>query len=432
MRKPTTLATAALIAATLLPGAGALPVGAQAPCPPADPSPAPSPGELVLMPEDARIRLFDEVWQSVDLGYLDAGYNGVDWAAIGDEFAPYFLQVESAQEVYDLAAEMVELLGDDEAAFTDAFTVEAFVPEPDDYVGIGALVDENAAETEGAGPRILYLFAGSGALDAGIRPRDRILSVDGDPCVAVGKIRGPEGTTVELEVVAPGEEPRTVVVERRRIDPAILPVVRTLGTDDGIGYLRLDSLEGPELLAAADEALGGFAEAGVRGIVLDVRSTNVGAPGVTVALLSHLMTGDAGALYTRIESAPIELPESDLVDALGDVPLAILVDELTIGEAERLALILQAAGRATLVGEPTEGRTRSVRDLPLDDGSVLTLPTIGLELPGGRRLMREGAVPDVDVTEDWLDFPEADDPGILAAIAAIEDAAANGVVARAP
>ena len=29
---------------------------------------------------------------------------------------------------------------------------------------------------------------------------------------------------------------------------------------------------------------------------------------------------------------------------------------------------------------PTEGRTRSVRDLPLEDGSVLTLPTIGLEL----------------------------------------------------
>jgi len=296
-------------------------------------------------------------------------------------------------------------------------------------VGIGALVDGDRAEEEGLGPRILYLFPGGGAEEAGLAPRDRIVSVDGDPCVSVGRIRGPEGTTVELGIDRPGEGERTVVVERRRIDPVIRPVTRRIGTDDTIGYLRLDSLEGEELYAALEEALTDFAEDPVTGIVLDVRSTNVGAPGVTLGLLSHLMEGDAGALYSRAESAPIELLDSDLVGRLGTLPIVVLVDEGSIGEAERLALILQAAGRATVIGAPTEGRTRTIRDLPLSDGSYLSLPTIGLELPGGRRLMREGVVPDVPMAEDWLAVPEADDPGILAAVAAIEAVDGGGAPA---
>ncbi len=420
MRPTASLAAAAFLALALLPDAPPIPGRAATPCPEPTPAASPVPGDLLLMPEDARITLFDEVWAAIDLGYLDDGFNGTDWAAIGDEYAPYFLQLESADEVWDLAREMLDLLGDDEVFFTDALAYEALQPAETDYVGIGALVDGDRAEEEGLGPRILYLFPGGGAEEAGLAPRDRIVSVDGDPCVSVGRIRGPEGTTVELGIARPGEGERTVVVERRRIDPVIRPVTRRIGMDDAIGYLRLDSLEGEELYAALEEALTDFAEDPVTGIVLDVRSTNVGAPGVTLGLLSHLMEGDAGALYSRAESAPIELLDSDLVGRLGALPVVILVDEGSIGEAERLALILQAAGRATVIGAPTEGRTRTIRDLPLSDGSYLSLPTIGLELPGGRRLMREGVVPDVPIAEDWLAVPEADDPGILAAVSAIE------------
>src|SRR5689334_11454232 len=61
-------------------------------CPDASPTPAPS-AEPLLMPEDNRLALFDGVWNSIDVGYLDPTFDGKDWDAIGDAYAPLFLQV---------------------------------------------------------------------------------------------------------------------------------------------------------------------------------------------------------------------------------------------------------------------------------------------------------------------------------------------------
>ena len=299
------------------------------------------------MPEDARLALFDQVWGVIDEGYLDDTYNGVDWAAVGDEYAPYFLQVENAYEVYDLVREMVGLLDDEDVVFTDSFRMEALTPPETDYVGIGALVDATATETEGQGPRILYVFGGSAAESAGLGVRDRIVSIDGDPCPSVAKIRGPEGTTVTLGIVTPGEAVRDVTVERRRIDPTVRPISARIGKKADVGYLRLPSMEGEPLYTGMNEILAGFATDPVRALVIDVRSANQGAPGVTLGLLSHLITGTAGSLWSRLQNAPVTLPASDLVATLGRIPLAILVDDDSMGEAERLAMVLQAEiGRA--------------------------------------------------------------------------------------
>ena len=42
--------------------------------------------------------------------------------------------------------------------------------------------------------------------------------------------------------------------------------------------------------------------------------------------------------------------------------------------------------------------------------------SVGFKLPDGSTLEGEGVTPDIPVDEDWLDFPEEDDPGILAAL----------------
>ena len=56
----------------------------------------------------------------------------------------------------------------------------------------------------------------------------------------------PEGTEVTLTVVSPGEAPREVTLERRRIDPVITPDVRRLESDPSIGYLQVLALSGQE------------------------------------------------------------------------------------------------------------------------------------------------------------------------------------------
>ena len=98
------------------------------------------------------------------------------------------------------------------------------------------------------------------------------------------------------------------------------------------------------------------------------------------------------------------------------LPIVVLLDEDSAGEPERLAAILQSTGRAQVVGQPTDGETRVIQDIPYPDGSVLSLVTIGLELPDGTKLERQGITPDVRITQDWLAFPAAQDPYLLAAL----------------
>ena len=64
------------------------------------------------MPEDFRIALFDGTWEGIRDYYVDPATNGLDWEAIGDEYAPLIIATDNAHEVYELLREMVGRLDD--------------------------------------------------------------------------------------------------------------------------------------------------------------------------------------------------------------------------------------------------------------------------------------------------------------------------------
>ena len=107
------------------------------------------------MPEEFRIGLFEGVWQGIRDAYVDPETNGLDWEAIGDEYAPLIIATDNAYEVYELLGEMVALLDD---PYTGYFAPED-LGDPDEpvdpsYGGIGALVDTGAAGEGSEGLRI--------------------------------------------------------------------------------------------------------------------------------------------------------------------------------------------------------------------------------------------------------------------------------------
>jgi carboxyl-terminal processing protease len=394
---------------------------------------APVAEETLSMPEEFRIGLFDGVWQGIRDAYVDPDTNGLDWEAIGDEYAPLVIATDNAYEVYELLGEMVALLEDPYTGFfspEDLGDPEAVDPS---YGGIGALVDTGAAGEGSEGLRITYVFDGGSAKEAGIRPRDRVVAVAGDPCARVADIRGPEGTSITVTVVSPGQEPREVSLERRRIEPLILPEARRLEAAPGVGYLRVISLSGQEAIDAIEQALTRFVrDEPLEGLVIDLRGSNQGAPGVILEALRPFASGDVGAFHFRSGSEPIEIEPSDLADDYAGVPVVVLVDEDTEADAEQLAAILQDQDRATVVGAKTSGQTHGAQTVDFADGSLLQVVTYGFQLPDGRTLEGQGVTPDVEVTADWLDYPEAEDPGILAALEVIESPTAESPTAELP
>jgi carboxyl-terminal processing protease len=383
-------------------------------------SEAPVTDAALSIPEDFRIALFEGVWESIRDGYVDPDTNGLDWDAIGDEYARLIIATDNAHEVYELLREMIETLDDPFTNFyapEDLGDAEAYDPT---YGGIGALLDTSAAGEDTPGLRILYVFEGGSAKEAGIDARDSIIAVEGDSCARIADIRGPEGTDVTLTVVSPGQEPRDVTLERRRINPIIAPEVRRLESDPTAGYLQVLALSGQE---AVDGITQGLIELQrdepLEGLVLDLRASNRGAPGVVIDTLSTFVEGEVGEYYSRAVNEPITIEPNDLADDYADVRLAVLVDEDTEADAEQLAAILQDQGRATIVGTETSGQTHGATTVNFPEGSLLQLVAYGFQLPDGETLEGVGVTPDVVVEADWLGYSEAEDPFLLAALEAL-------------
>lgn len=396
-------------------------------CPEPTPPAVPRPDAPLAMPEDLRIALFNTVWQAVQDIYLFEDFGGADWEAVSRDFAPAVLETENAWEFYDLLNRMVGTLDDPLTTFVNPLLMEAIAEQEATYGGIGALLDRAAVETPGEVLRVVSVFPGSPAEAAGLRARDRILEVDGDDCPRTETIRGPEGTTVLLLVASPGMEAREVSIERATLEARILPEARRVGDDAQYGYLRLVSLAGEETLRAIEQAMEAFAsQGGLEGLILDVRGTRGGAPGVMAALLSYFLEGEIGAFYTRGGEGPFELPPAPLKVGFDEVPVVVFVDAASVAEAEQLAALLQANGRATVVGQQTAGVTHGVRTLDFPGGSVLQLTVVGLRLPDGSVLERVGVTPDVVLEGDWAEFAEPEDPYFLAAFEQFEAGAASG------
>jgi carboxyl-terminal processing protease len=393
-------------------------------------SPAPV-DETLSMPEEFRIALFNSVWEGIRDYYVDPETNGLDWEAIGDEYAPLVIGTEDAHEVYDLLREMVGLLED---PFTNFFSPEELGdPEVIDpsYGGIGALIDESVAGEGSDGLRIIYVFEGGSAKAGGLDVRDRVLGVNGEPCARIADIRGPQGTEVTLTVVSPGEEPREITLERRQIDPVILPEARRLEADPSMGYLRVIALSGEEAIDAIDEALTGFvSDEPIEGLIIDLRTSNQGAPGVMLELLRAFVSGDVGEFHSRVGNEPIQVEPNDLAEAYADIPVVVLVDEASEAEAEQFAAIIQDQGRGVVVGTQTSGQTHGAQTVDLPDGSLLQIVAFGFQLPDGETLEGRGVTPDVEVAADWLDYPESEDPFMLAALEVL--GAADGSPAEEP
>jgi carboxyl-terminal processing protease len=384
---------------------------------------APISDEPLSISEDFRIALFNGVWEGIRDFYVDPETNGLDWEAIGDEYAPLVIQTDNAHEVYDILREMVDLLDDPFTSFyapEDLGDREAFDPS---YGGIGALLDTSAAGEDSDGLRILYTFEGGSARDSGITARDRIIGVDGDGCARIADIRGPEGTDVTLTVVSPGEAPRDITLDRRRIDPMILPDARRLEIDPGVGYLQILSLSGQEAIDGIEQALTSLQRGDpLEGLVIDVRASSQGAPAVVIETLRAFVAGQVGEFHSRVGNEAIEITPNALAGDYADVPVVVLVDEGTEADAEQLAAILQDQGRAIIVGQQTSGQTHGANNVELDDGSLLQIVSFGFQLPDGRTLEGTGVAPDVVVEDDWLDFTEAEDPALIAAVEVIRTA----------
>jgi C-terminal peptidase prc len=368
------------------------------------------------------LRIFQDLWDTVRAEYVDPGFNGRDWDAIGAQYRA-LIETGLADDDFYLAMDnMLAELGDEHSYFESPEEVrqaDAQFAGQTDYVGVGVLI---SAIPQAERAVIVLAFPGGPAAEAGLGAHDSILAVDGDPIVdELGdlrrRIRGPEGTTVTLSVQRPGGQAFDVTLTRRRITGA-LPIDYCLVPGTRLAYFFLPGLDDetiPGQMRAALQAL--TADGPLDGVILDNRQNYGGASTVLEAVLSFFTQGTVGHFVNRTGSRPLRITAED-IGGSQTVPLVVLVDVDTVSFGEVLSGVLQVLGRARVVGETTLGNVEILWGYNFEDGSRAwvahdTFQPLGL--PSGI-WEDSGIVPDARVPTRWDLFTEADDPALAVAV----------------
>lgn len=392
-----------------------------APTPTPFPTATPPPVTQVDADITARqLRVFRDLWRTVNDVYVYPDFRGHDWRAIGDRYEALIQAGLTDDDFYAAMQAMIDELGDEHSQFQSPAMVaqeEADLAGQYDFVGIGAMVT-NLLDVQQA--VIISVFPDSPAAQAGLRPHDLILDVDGGPILDdAGNSRtlGPEGTTVSLTVQRPGMPPVDLTLTRRHITGQ-LPIDYCLVPDTRIGYIFFPTFFDetiPDQVRQALEAM--TADGPLAGLILDNRQNGGGVADVADAIMGLFASGLQGYFVSRDRREPLRLKPED-VGGSQSVPLVVLVDVDTASYGEIASGVLRVSGRAQIVGQTTYGNVERLWGYDFEDGSRAYIASETFEPRGQTNGLWEdtGIIPDVLAPTRWDLFTEATDPALAAAV----------------
>lgn len=245
------------------------------------------------------------------------------------------------------------------------------------------------------------VIAPSPADDAGINPKDIILSIDDNAVKgrnlreAIDELRGEPGSLVKLEVLTPGSEARELTLERTTVE---IPSLSFQLIEDEFGYFRISHFN-RESAVQFKKTLDSINEDGIemRGVILDLRDNPGGVLQPAVDLADGFLNSGV-IVSTKGRNASMQLQFSAVPgDWLEGLPIVVLIDRGSASASEVLAGALQDHGRALIIGEQSFGKGSVQSVLPLRNGAGIKLTTARYYTPSGRSIQAEGIVPDVEI-----------------------------------
>jgi carboxyl-terminal processing protease len=209
----------------------------------------------------------------------------------------------------------------------------------------------------------------------------------------VGRIRGPRGSTVRVEVQHL-EASDSLVLEIKRGVIGLRSVFWNM-TNDSLAYVRLGAFYG-NTDEALKIALQDLLQRGARGIVLDLRNNPGGFLSTSVAATSYFLAEGLVTYEVNGRGKRTDHPVRPGGPAK-EVPLVVLVNQFSASGSEVMVGALQDYGRAPLVGARTFGKGSVNLLRPLSDGGGLYVTSARWYTPKGRLIEGRGLEPDVAV-----------------------------------
>ncbi|MGI6739931.1 MAG: S41 family peptidase [Brevefilum sp.] len=269
---------------------------------------------------------------------------------------------------YGMIRGMLETLNDPYTTFVEPAT---HVVQSNELVGsfggIGARLERDTQLTWR-----FYPVPDSPALIAGIQDGDVLLGVDDlevtsttDDIVLLASLRGKVGEKVTITIQRDNQI-LTFVIKRQAV---ALPSVsyHLLPEELQIGFIKINRIAE----TSADEvgeAIRTLNEQGATAFILDLRDNGGGLVNAGIEI-ARLFLDEGEIMHHQVKDQKIEIISVDDPGRFHEVPLVALINENTASSAEIVAGALKKHSRATLIGNPTFGKTTIQYVFDLRDGS---------------------------------------------------------------
>ena len=295
---------------------------------------------------------------------------------------------------------MMQALDDPYASFLN---VQQFELESEEVRGFFGGIGAQVGMREGR-LTIIAPLPDTPAEQAGILPGDVILEIDGESASgltlqeAVSRIRGEQGTTVELLVLHLNQPEPAVIPITRGVIP--LETVRFAMRPDGIGHLQISSFANNTNEQVAT-ALQEFRDANGIGLIVDLRNNPGGLLRAVVDVTSQFLEDGLVAYELNGQGERRDWEVSG--DGQGrDIPMVVLVNQFSASASEVFAGAIIDHQRAPVIGVTSFGKGSVNTMRGLSDGSGIFFTIARWYTPNGTLIEGAGINPTftVDIPPD--------------------------------
>ena len=344
------------------------------------------------------------------LGKISGG-SEVNWSELDEVYnrlaGSYNGEISVTDVVEGAKKGLTDALGDKYTVYMDVEEAKDFDDDLHGNVGAGIGVEMGLRDGY---VRVLRTLPDNPAREAGILAGDILYKVNGEEVYDLSteeiskKVRGEEGTEVEVTVVRDGEE-KTFKMKREVINN-VSAYVEYDGKTAIVTVTRFDNDTGTMVQGFANK----FKDKGINKVILDLRGNGGGYVSAAKDLLSLWVDGDVILKQKSRHFGDTEEKAGSGKAILKDMETVVLVNGTTASASEIVAGALQDYEKATVVGEKTYGKGVVQNLYDLSDGTKLKVTTASWYTPKDRSINGEGITPDVEVERTYEDINAMRDP----------------------
>ncbi|MDR2474019.1 MAG: S41 family peptidase [Tannerella sp.] len=242
---------------------------------------------------------------------------------------------------------------------------------------------------------VISIISGGPAEKAGLLPFDRIISID-DSVVAgkgipqnklIRMLRGPKDSKVTLGIKR-GDAADLTPFELTRGDIPQYSIDVSYKVTDDIGYIKIAKFA-RETYSEFLTALAKLKQNGAKGYIIDLRSNPGGYLETASYIINEFLPEGQLIVYTQGKAHPRHNIYANGKGTCLNVPLVVLIDELSGSASEIFSGAVQDNDRGLVIGRRSYGKGLVQTKFDLADRSELMLTIARYYTPSGRCIQKK-------------------------------------------